>query len=114
MSRFSLSILLFFLFAEETSILTHLFNLFLFLTILIRRPIVFTRSTALGSALLAGSAIGFAGWDVANPETLKEVNTKGSTTFSPKLKEDDREKGFKGWKKAIQASAGWDVAVEED
>lgn len=31
-------------------------------------------STALGSALLAGSAIKFAGWDIDRPETLSEVS----------------------------------------
>lgn len=30
-------------------------------------------STALGSALLAGSAVGFAGWDIDRPETLNKV-----------------------------------------
>jgi glycerol kinase len=72
------------------------------------------RSTALGSALLAGSAIGFAGWDISHPETLKDVNTKGSTTFSPKLSEDEREKGWTKWKKAVEKCRGWDVPVEED
>jgi glycerol kinase len=44
-----------------------------------------SRSTALGSALLAGSAIGLFGWDINKPETLAEVNTKGHTDFVSKL-----------------------------
>lgn len=73
-----------------------------------------TRSTALGSALLAGSAIGFAGWNVAKPETLKDVNTKGSRTFKPNMSEKDRAKGYAGWKKAVATSSGWDIFSEED
>lgn len=75
---------------------------------------VCNRSTALGSALLAGSAIGFAGWDISRPETFNNVNTKGSATFTPKLSEDEREKGWAKWKKAVEKCRGWDIAVEED
>lgn len=73
-----------------------------------------TRSTALGSALLAGSAVRFAGWDISQPETFKDVNTQGSTTFSPTLPEDKREMGWAKWKKAVEKCRGWDVVAEED
>lgn len=65
-------------------------------------------STALGSAILAGSAINLFGWDVSKPETLKEVNTKGSREFAPSLAEDQRERKWRGWKRAVERSKGWD------
>ena len=64
--------------------------------------------------MLAGSAVHFAGWDISHPETFKDVNTKGSTTFSPTLPEDERGKGWANWKKAVEKSRGWDIAIEED
>jgi glycerol kinase len=36
------------------------------------------KSTALGSAILAGAAIGLFGWDLGRPETLARVNTARS------------------------------------
>ncbi|KAF8889329.1 glycerol kinase [Infundibulicybe gibba] len=57
-------------------------------------------STALGSALLAGAAIGLFGWDLAKPETLDEVNTKGSREFKPALAETERQKKWEGWQRA--------------
>ncbi|KAG8934100.1 Glycerol kinase [Tulasnella sp. 418] len=71
-------------------------------------------STALGAALLAGSAIGLFGWDVNDPHTLEKVNTKGSKTFKPSLTEEDMETRWIGWKKAIQRSRGWTEAYESD
>ncbi|KAJ7048137.1 FGGY family of carbohydrate kinase [Mycena amicta] len=47
-------------------------------------------STALGSALLTVAAIGLFGWDLNNPESLAEVNTKGSRDFKPELAEPER------------------------
>jgi glycerol kinase len=73
-----------------------------------------TRSTALGSALLAGSAVRFAGWDISQPETFKDVNTKGNSTFSPTLPEEEREKGWTKWKKAVEKCRGWDAVAEEE
>ncbi len=71
------------------------------------------RSTALGSALLAGSAIRLHGWDISKPETLAEVNTKGNLEFAPSMPEDAREKRWQGWKRAIQRSLGWEEGVDE-
>ncbi|KAF8333443.1 uncharacterized protein EI90DRAFT_3015345 [Cantharellus anzutake] len=71
-------------------------------------------STALGSALLAGSAIGLFGWDIRRPETFDKVNTKGSTTFKPTLSEEEREIGWKGWQRAVERSKGWEVFAAED
>lgn len=72
------------------------------------------RSTALGSALLAGSAIGLFGWDISKPETLAKVNTKGSTTFAPQMTEEERQKKWVIWQKAVEKSRGWDVAISEE
>ncbi|KAF8074908.1 glycerol kinase [Lyophyllum atratum] len=65
-------------------------------------------STALGSALLAGSAIKLFGWDLSKPETLSEVNTKGSTEFAPNMAEEERQKRWEGWQRAVERSKGWD------
>ncbi|TDL23979.1 glycerol kinase [Rickenella mellea] len=70
-------------------------------------------STALGSALLAGSAIRLFGWDIEKPETLDHVNTRGSRTFEPAMKEEDRERMWHGWQKAVERSKGWDEAPDE-
>ncbi|KAJ7576940.1 glycerol kinase [Mycena floridula] len=68
-------------------------------------------STALGSAILAASAIGLFGWDLSKPETLNEVNTKGSTEFKPALAETERDARWKGWQRAVERSKGWEVGV---
>ncbi|KAH9951162.1 glycerol kinase [Amylocystis lapponica] len=70
-------------------------------------------STALGSALLAGSAVGLFGWDISKPETLAEVNTQGNVNFSPGMEEPEREKRWQGWKRAVDRSRGWDEGVDE-
>ncbi|KAJ7210447.1 glycerol kinase [Mycena pura] len=70
-------------------------------------------STALGSALLAGAAVGLFGWDLARPETLDEVNTRGSYEFKPALDEAAREKGWQGWQRAVERSKGWEEGVDE-
>ncbi|GJJ11431.1 hypothetical protein Clacol_005664 [Clathrus columnatus] len=49
-------------------------------------------STALGAAILAGAAIKFSGWDIEVPETLTEVNTKGSRTFQQSISDAERDK----------------------
>ncbi|GLB41872.1 putative FGGY kinase family protein [Lyophyllum shimeji] len=71
-------------------------------------------STALGSALLAGAAINLFGWDLNKPETLAEVNTKGSTEFSPKMAEEERNKRWEGWQRAVERSKGWDSGKDVD
>jgi glycerol kinase len=42
-------------------------------------------STPLGSALLAGAAIGLFGWDLEKPEKMARVNTARGTYFAPRL-----------------------------
>ncbi|KAI0333931.1 glycerol kinase [Cubamyces sp. BRFM 1775] len=70
-------------------------------------------STALGSALLAGSAIRLHGWNISEPETLAEVNTAGTLDFTPSMPEAEREKRWQGWKRAIERSVGWEEGVDE-
>ena len=70
-------------------------------------------TTALGSAILAGSAVGLFGWDIARPETLHEVNTAGSTVFKPSTTQEYRDKKFKEWNRAVERCRGW-ATVEED
>lgn len=72
-------------------------------------------STALGSALCAGAAVGLFGWDLNKPETLTEVNTKGNTVFEPGTTEQaklQREKKWRGWERAVARSLKWEE--EED
>ncbi|KAF8637580.1 hypothetical protein AX17_002649 [Amanita inopinata Kibby_2008] len=70
-------------------------------------------STALGSALLAGAAIRLFGWDINNPESFTEVNTKGSQEFAPSLSEEESLKRWQGWQRAVERSKGWEVGVDE-
>jgi glycerol kinase len=72
-----------------------------------------SRSTALGSAILAGSAIKLFGWDINNPDTFAEVNTKGSQEFKPDLSEAESLKRFQDWQRAVDRSKGWDEGVDE-
>jgi glycerol kinase len=64
-------------------------------------------STALGSALLAGSAIGLFGWDISRPETLREVNTARNTSFNPHTTKQQRAEAYRGWQRAVDRSRGW-------
>ncbi|KAH7922318.1 glycerol kinase [Leucogyrophana mollusca] len=70
-------------------------------------------STALGSALLAGSAIRLFGWDISKPETLAEVNTKGSREFNPRLSEQERKKSWTAWLRAVERSKAWEEGIDE-
>lgn len=70
-------------------------------------------STALGSALLAGSAIKLFGWDITKPETLAQVNTAGSFTFQPNMVAKDRAVRWKGWQRAVERSRGWEEATDD-
>ncbi|KAF9218630.1 glycerol kinase [Gyrodon lividus] len=70
-------------------------------------------STALGSALLAGAAIRLFGWDLSKPETLTEVNTKGSVKFNPKTSGAQREKAWTSWLRAVERSRGWEEGTAD-
>ena len=71
-------------------------------------------STALGSALLAGSALGLFGWDLSKPDTLAEVNTANVDVFEPELPEKKRLKMIRGWEKAVERAKAWRSTEEED
>lgn len=72
----------------------------------VERPVM-RESTALGSAICAGVALGLFGWDLDKPETFKNVNVSGKTTFKPKNDEYDRARRWKGWEKAVKHASGW-------
>lgn len=67
------------------------------------RPKV-TETTALGAAFLAGLAVGF--WD--NKETLK-AQFAIERTFEPSYREDERNKKYRGWQKAVLRSKAWEA-----
>lgn len=71
------------------------------------------RSTALGSALLAGSAIGLFGWDMSKPESFAKVNEQGSTKFRSTVHVTQREERWHLWKRAVERARGWDEDKEE-
>lgn len=68
----------------------------------VARPISI-ETTSLGAAYLAGLAVGY--W--ANKDEIIE-NWQISKVFQPEMKEAEREKLLYGWKKAVQASLGWE------
>ena len=69
----------------------------------IRRPVV-SETTALGAAYLAGLAVGF--WhdldDVAGHWLLDR-------SFGPSMEQQDREKRYAIWQKAVDRSLEWDI-----
>jgi len=67
----------------------------------VERPMV-TESTALGAAYLAGIAVGL--W------TQGEVVDKGrlERVFAPSMDADQRERHYKGWKKAVRRTMDWE------
>ncbi|SHK30284.1 glycerol kinase [Anaerobranca californiensis DSM 14826] len=60
-------------------------------------------TTALGAAFLAGLAVGF--W-----KDKKEIAAKWSVdrTFKPQMDEADKEKLYKGWKRAVERALKWE------
>ncbi|MBW1782574.1 MAG: glycerol kinase GlpK [Deltaproteobacteria bacterium] len=65
------------------------------------RPKV-TETTALGAAYAAGLAAGF--WP--GLEKLHE-NWSADKTWEPKMTQGEREKGYRGWKKAVERTFNW-------
>lgn len=67
----------------------------------VNRPKV-VETTALGCAYLAGLAVGF--W-----KDLDEIseNREVSKVYYPDMAEEDREKAYKGWKKAVTRAMDW-------
>ena len=70
------------------------------------RPLM-RESTALGSALMAGTAKGLFGWNVAEPESLSKVNVSGQDVFKPRNSTEDRKKRYEAWNRAVERAKGW-------
>jgi glycerol kinase len=68
----------------------------------VKRPEV-TETTALGAAYLAGLAVGF--WD-----SKEEIGNKWSVNrrFENEMEEEQKEKLYAGWKKAVNRSRAWE------
>lgn len=67
----------------------------------VQRPAV-TETTALGAAYLAGLAVGYWG---SQDEIQKQWRI--DSTFEPTMGNDEREKLYAGWKKAVERSRAW-------
>ncbi len=67
----------------------------------VSRPVV-AETTALGAAYAAGLAVGF--WK--NTDELRE-NWNESQRWQPQWSEEQREKGYGQWKKAVQRTLDW-------
>lgn len=73
---------------------------------IVERP-VNTETTAAGAAYLAGLAIGF--W----PSTAEIMQTrKVDKTFTAKMDIAQREKLYRGWKRAIKAALSWSEGLD--
>ncbi|TGY43272.1 glycerol kinase GlpK [Clostridium sartagoforme] len=66
------------------------------------RPII-SETTALGAAFLAGLAVGF--WK--NKDEI-ESSFYISEEYEPKIEIEERNKLYKGWKKAVERVKGWE------
>ena len=74
----------------------------------VERP-VFTETTAMGAAFLAGLAVGF--WtDRTEIATRLEIDRR----FAPAMPVELREKKYRGWKKAVERSRSWEDAEAQD
>ncbi|MEE3214326.1 MAG: FGGY-family carbohydrate kinase, partial [Pseudomonadota bacterium] len=71
------------------------------LAVNVERPQVI-ESTALGAAYLAGIAVGH--W------SLEQLAHSGDIerTFCPAMAEEERERRYKGWKKAVRRTMNWE------
>jgi glycerol kinase len=67
----------------------------------VSRPVV-TETTALGAAYAAGLAVGF--W--ASTDELR-ANWHESRSWLPQATEQDRERGYAGWRKAVTRTLDW-------
>ncbi|MBQ2964847.1 MAG: glycerol kinase GlpK [Clostridia bacterium] len=66
-------------------------------------------TTALGAAYLAGLCVGY--WaDMADIENNREVDTE----FEPKMEKAQRDKLYKGWKRAVERAKNWEASDDEE
>jgi glycerol kinase len=76
----------------------------------VERPTM-RETTALGSAIAAGLAVGV--WkDVADVDKVVGAGV-GVETFDPKMKEDVRESEYGYWKRAVEKSFEWSDVTEK-
>lgn len=68
------------------------------LDVTVERPVV-QETTALGSAYLAGLAVGF--WESQEEISQQWQNEK---TFKDAMDKEESERLYKGWKKAVEAT----------
>jgi glycerol kinase len=66
------------------------------------RPLM-RETTALGSAIAAGMAVGV--WK--SFDDLSAINEKGRTQFTSQISSKKREKMYSGWQEAVKRSFGW-------
>lgn len=71
----------------------------------VQRPSVI-ETTALGAAYLAGLAVGF--WNMEEIRKIWQIDQ----TFVPSMENKKREKLYKGWKKAVTRTMGWEEAED--
>jgi glycerol kinase len=67
----------------------------------VQRPVV-AETTALGAAYLAGLAVGY--WDGFSDVTS---NWAMDREFTPSMAQNEREKLYHGWKRAVERARGW-------
>ncbi len=67
----------------------------------VERPAI-TETTALGGAYLAGLAVGY--W--ANQAELAQ-KSRGVQEFQPQMSEEERQKNYRGWQRAVEKSKDW-------
>jgi glycerol kinase len=67
----------------------------------VSRPVV-AETTALGAAYAAGLATGF--WE--DPEALRQ-NWNESRRWMPQWNDEQREEGYRGWRKAVERTLDW-------
>ncbi|PHI21843.1 glycerol kinase [Lewinellaceae bacterium SD302] len=67
----------------------------------VERPEV-VETTAFGAACLAGLAVGF--WKKEDIKSAWQLNQR----FEPEMENEERQKRYKGWKKAVERVMGWE------
>ncbi|MEL6804994.1 MAG: FGGY-family carbohydrate kinase, partial [Bacteroidota bacterium] len=66
----------------------------------VERPKV-TETTAFGAACLAGLAVGY--WKKENVAQAWQLDKR----FEPDMPDEERNRRYKGWKKAVERTMGW-------
>ena len=68
-------------------------------------------TTSLGAAIAAGFAVDI--WKEF--DELKDINQKDRVIFEPNISEEESQKMFRKWTRAVEMCRGWlDVGEEDD